>query len=134
MLFFADKCPSCNLAGHKVSSDTMIHHVKDISRISDAAYYFCSTPECDIVYYSQDDLFTTSMVNKEIGIKSSSSDQALLCYCYNYPKAELVSNSLLDKIKIRIDNFGNRCDLRHPAGRCCMNDIKKIVAVQKVEF
>jgi hypothetical protein len=111
----------------------MIHHVKDISKISGRTYSFCSTPECDVVYFHGEKTFTGNMINKEIGLKSSSSDQAAICYCYGYPKSELGDKSLMNKINIRIDNYGSRCDLRHPAGRCCLKDIKKILQDHKEE-
>ncbi|MEA3419138.1 MAG: hypothetical protein U9Q90_07025 [Campylobacterota bacterium] len=133
MFFLGDKCPSCQQRGQKVTGDSMIHHVKDISKIDNVTYSFCSTPECDVVYYYSKQTFTTNMVNKEIGLKSSSSDQGTICYCYGYPKSELEDKSLMDKISIRIDNYGNRCDLRHPAGRCCLKDIKKILKDRKEE-
>ena len=111
----------------------MIHHVKDISKIDNVTYSFCSTPECDVVYFHNKQVFTVNMVNKEIGLKISSSDQAVICYCYGYPKSELDDKGLMDKINIRIDNYGSRCDLRHPAGRCCTKDIKKILKERKEE-
>ena len=125
MLFFSEKCPECGKKGHSVKNETMIHHVKDISKISDGKYSFCNNPECDVVYFKGDNTFTVDMVNKEIGLKDSSSDQGTICYCYGYPKSELFEKNLTDKINIRIDNYGSRCDLRNPNGKCCIDDIKR---------
>lgn len=126
MLFFTNKCPVCGCKGIKVSNESMIHHVKDISKISGGSYSFCSTPSCTVVYFSDEDTFTTSMINKEIGLKDDSSEQGIICYCYHYLKSELYETSIIDKISIRIDNFGCRCDLRNPSGKCCLKDIKKM--------
>jgi len=105
----------------------MLHHVKDISKISDATYYYCNSPSCDIVYFNNNEVFNTSMLNKEVGLKDSSSQQALVCYCYNYTKSSLDSVGLAQKIEIRMNNYGSRCDTRHPAGECCLPEIKQII-------
>ncbi len=127
MFFFTSKCPLCKQKGQKVNSETMLHHVKDISKISDATYFYCSTPSCDIVYFNNTEIFNTSMINKEVGLKDSSSQQALVCYCYNYAKSSLDTIGLSEKIEIRMNNYGSRCDTRHPAGECCLPQIKQIV-------
>jgi len=133
MIFFSDKCPSCGHKGTKVENDTLIHHVKDISKIADENYSFCHNPQCNIVYFCDKNTFTTSMINKEIGFKDDASNQAAVCFCYNYLKSELYDKSLIDKINIRIDNYGSRCDLRNPTGKCCLKDIKRLQKEKKEE-
>ena len=127
MFFSTSKCPLCKQKGQKVNSETMLHHVKDISKISDANYFYCDTPSCDIVYFNSSEVFNTSMLNKEVGLKDISSQQALVCYCYNYSKSALDTNGLVQKIQIRMDNYGSRCDTRHPSGECCLPQIKQII-------
>ncbi len=124
MFFFSYRCPICGNKGNKVKNDTMIHHVKDISKMGDRGYFFCSNSECDVVYFQDKETFTINMVNKEIGLKNTSSSQSSICYCYNYPRSELYDESIIDKINIRIENYGSRCDIRNPSGRCCLKDIK----------
>jgi len=126
MFFIAQKCPNCKIKGSKVQKDTMMHHVKDISRISNVNYLYCSTPECDTIYYGDGEIFTEQMINKEVGLKKNSSPQSAICFCYNYLKTELYEPSVIKKINIRIDNYGSRCDLRSPSGECCLKYIKKI--------
>jgi len=130
MFFFVSKCPLCRQKGKKVSSDTVLHHVKDISRISDKGYYYCSTPSCDIIYFNDKETFTSSILNKEVGAKDYSSQGALVCYCYNYTKLSLDTVGLIDKIQIRIDNYGSRCDIRNPSGQCCIPQIEEAI-IQK---
>jgi len=126
MFFMIPKCPNCKIRGSKVQKDTMMHHVKDISRISRANYFYCHTPECDTIYYGDGEIFTDFMINKEIGFKKASSPQSAICFCYNYLKTELYEPSVMKKINIRIENYGQRCDLRSPSGECCLKYIKKI--------
>ena len=127
MFFFKLKCPLCKQKGKKITTDAMLHHVKDISKISDLGYFYCETSSCDVVYYNDKETFITSMLNKEIGFKEHASQQALICYCYNYPKLSLDTVGLVDKIQIRINSYGNRCDTRHPSGQCCLPQIKKSI-------
>ncbi len=126
MLFFNDKCPLCGIKGTKIEKDTLLNHVKDISKIGNGGYSFCNHPSCDAVYFSGSDVFTTSMINKELGCKENSSEQATLCYCYNYLKGELIDEALIEKINIRINHYGSRCDLRNPSGKCCLSEIKQL--------
>lgn len=133
MFFFSEKCPSCRQKGSKVENDTMIHHVKDISKMGDGGYSYCSNPQCEVVYFRNEEIFTTRMINKEIGFKYSASEMAAVCFCYNYPKSELYDDTLIDKINIRIDNYGNRCDIRSPDGKCCIKEIKKMQKEKKEE-
>ena len=74
------------------------------------------------------------MINKEIGFKDSSSHKALICYCYNYTKSSLDNIGLTDKIQIRINNYGSRCDTRHPSGKCCIPEIKSTIKKKKREI
>lgn len=133
MFFFAGKCPHCQQKGQKVDNDTMIHHVRDISKMGDGGYSYCANPQCDVVYFRNKEIFTTSMINKEIGFKQSASDSAAVCFCYSYPKSELYDDSLVDKINIRIDNYGSRCDLRNPGGKCCIRQIREMQKEKKEE-
>jgi len=133
MFFFSDKCPNCNQKGQKVENDTIIHHVKDISKMGDGGYSYCSNPHCDVVYFRDKEIFTTAMINKEIGFKDTSSDFGAVCFCYNYSKLELYNDSLIDKINIRIDTYGSRCDLRNPSGKCCIKQIKQMQKEKKEE-
>jgi len=111
----------------------MILHVKDISKLGDGNYSFCYNPMCSVVYFLGDQVFTTKMVNKEIGLKDDSSQKGAICYCYNYPKAELYDEALIDKVNIRIENYGSRCDLRNPSGKCCIKEIKSLQKKKKEE-
>lgn len=133
MFFFSDKCPQCSHKGHRVENDKMILHVKDISKLGDGNYSFCYNPMCSVVYFLGDQVFTTKMVNKEIGLKDDSSQKGAICYCYNYPKAELYDEALIDKVNIRIENYGSRCDLRNPSGKCCIKEIKSLQKKKKEE-
>jgi len=108
--------------------------VKDISKIGDSKYYYCFNPECKIVYYNANkEQFDVNKVNKEIGFKDYSSYEGAICYCFNIPKARLLERNLLNLIKTRIDYYGDRCDLRHPAGICCMDEIKRTLKTIQVE-
>ncbi len=132
-MLFRPKCPHCKKSGKRVEHDTMLHHIKDISTLSKNRYYYCASFECDIVYFNKHDApYTTAMLNKEIGFKEGSSDQAAVCFCYHYMKSELYNPSIIEKINIRINNYGSRCDIRNPSGKCCLKDIKKVQKEDKV--
>lgn len=47
-------CPVCGERGTSVEHQTLIHLLKPEARaeIDDEPYFFCETPECDIVYFA----------------------------------------------------------------------------------
>ena len=67
-----------------VSRRTVLHHIPTPwnSHMSDTNYYFCSEPDCDVVYFGQDDsIINKSALRISVGINEKS-DAALICYCF----------------------------------------------------
>jgi len=68
----------------EVSEKTILHHIKEPWhwKGKDQRYYFCDDPDCNVVYFGQDDsVIEKSDVRTRVGIKEKSGD-ALVCYCF----------------------------------------------------
>ena len=119
-------CPTCKEKGTKVERSTLFYHISDISKIKDNEYFICKNPNCETVYFSTSSLFTCKELNKEIGLKKSSSSDALICYCFNHKKSDVNSTTITD-IESKMKNFGCKCEIRNPYAGCCMSGIKKFL-------
>ena len=122
------RCPACLQQNVIVSTDTIFHHI--ISpwqwKKIDQNYYFCNTPECDVIYYGQDD----SMIKKpelrtQVGVKEDS-DNVLICYCFGVSIDEAAHNPAAKAFVIeQTRQHTCACATRNPSGRCCLKDFPK---------
>ncbi len=118
-------CPVNGESYASVKRKTLLHHVSQpwLCSLPEQGYYFCSNPDCDVVYFGQDNTVVhKSELRTDVGQKSHDRDAAI-CYCFGVSKA-LVS---LDK---NIKNFITQqtkeslcsCETSNPSGRCCLKD------------
>lgn len=120
------QCPQCAQKGKKISLKKMKLHVDDLSYITDAFdYYICKNGSCEVVYFNIANQFLTSQLNKEVGYKHNSSDNALICYCYNITKSQLNEHTI-GYIETKMEEYPCECAKRNPYGSCCMKEIKKL--------
>jgi hypothetical protein len=118
-------CPVNGKKYAQVHRRTLLHHVLHPwkNTIKDQQYYFCTDPDCNVVYYGQDDsVFHVHELRTTIWQKSKDKRDAI-CYCFGVSKAL----ALLDK---NIKKFVTRqtreslcsCETSNPSGRCCLKD------------
>ena len=117
-------CPVCLTQGQKVETESLIYHVRDLALIKKESYFFCANPSCDVAYFSSSHHLTCQDLNKELGVKKSSSGEALLCYCFEVTK-QAVNAQSLSYIQRHMASIGCRCDVRNPQGSCCLANIKR---------
>ncbi len=120
-------CPVNGKSYSGVSPTTIFHHINEPWQwmAKQQGYYFCSDPECDVVYYGQDDSFIMkSELRTTVGIKEEN-DASLVCYCFGVTK----SNATNEKIKKFVINSTKEktcaCSTHNPSGKCCLKDFPK---------
>jgi len=130
-------CGACGVKAQKVGRITVEHIVKDEYRnqIADTQYYFCHTPDCDVVYFSNEtgQYFTRSDVRVRVGLKETE-DPIPICYCFDFTEA-MIRDELIRKGRTVIPNLiaaeikaGNcACEVKNPSGRCCLGEANKAV-------
>ena len=122
------KCPANNKLYGGVPARTVTHHVcKSWELKTDGKhYYFCDDPECDVVYFANDDsVIRKSQLRNPVGIKTESAD-SLLCYCYGVTKADYNENPSIKDYIIQQTKLGLcSCETSNPSGRCCLKDFPK---------
>jgi hypothetical protein len=111
-----------------VSRKTILHQIKTpwLWNSRQQNYYFCEDPECDVVYFGQDDsVIRKSELRMKVGIKEKS-DDALVCYCFGVTAQDAAT---IPEVKAFVmgETKGHvcECEARNPSGKCCLKDFPK---------
>ncbi len=130
-------CPECGNKGKKVGEITLLQLLTDesIPLIQDVQYYFCQTPRCEVVYFSNDacQRFQKSDIRVRVGVKETE-DPIPVCYCFNFTE-KMISDEIALHQKTTIRNriraevtAGNcECEIKNPEGSCCLGDVGGVV-------
>lgn len=122
------RCPLCGMECSEVSRRTILHHIKESWEWSDSAtsYYFCDNPECDVVYFGDNDsVILKSQLRSLLGIKEASGD-TLLCYCFGVTKNDQGNDPLIRDYVVAQTRLGLcSCETANPSGRCCLKDFPR---------
>ncbi len=136
------KCAACAGASRFVKKQTMLLMLKAelFEQIGDGQYYFCARPDCDIVYFPENQgiCFYKNDLRVRVGTKEKH-DPKPLCYCFGFNES-----NFRDEIKatgqttiaarvIKLVKAGMcACDTRNPSGACCLGEITK--TVKRLQF
>ncbi len=121
-------CPVNGKTYNSVKRKTLLHHVSTpwIHSLAQQAYYFCTDPQCDVVYFGQDN----SVIHKEelrttVWQKSRAID-ATICYCFGVTKYHaLHDKSIKSFITEQTKKSLCSCETSNPSGRCCLKDFPR---------
>jgi Zinc binding domain len=118
-------CPNNGLEGTEVSAKTISHHLKQAWLWKDEGvrYFFCADPDCDVVYFGDDELIITkAQLRTTVGIKEKS-NVAPACYCFGISKADAINDpSIREYVISQTRHAQCSCDVSNPSGRCCLKD------------
>lgn len=122
-----DVCPANGRRYRPVSLRTVLHHVRQPWRRAWTAgdYYFCTDPECDVVYFGADaSLIHRAELRTVVGQKSTDPDRTV-CYCFGVTAAEVLGPSGEGRAYVveRTRCGDCACTIRNPSGRCCLGDL-----------
>ncbi len=133
----SSKCPECGNKGKKVEEVTLQHLLTDenIPLIQDAQYYFCQTPRCEVVYFSNDacQRFQKSDIRVRVGVKETE-DPIPVCYCFNFTE-KMISDEIAlhqkmaipKRIRAEVTAGNCECEIKNPKGSCCLGDVSRVV-------
>ncbi len=132
----ARNCPQCETRGQSVEWLAVASMMSGIVPLTQS-YWLCREPGCGVVYFGGDaTVLTASDMNVAPGFKSKS-PEALVCYCFQYRRgdieAELLAGgqtSIPDRIAAEVKAGNCACEVRNPAGKCCLGDVQK--AIQEI--
>ena len=129
-------CQMCGETGKIVARQTVVHHItaEKLSCVVDVEFRFCSSADCDVVFYSDHGIaFTVDDVREPITSKTSG-DCRPLCYCFGFTEGNVRRELLLKgetTIPAQVTQFVKEklcaCEVRNPSGSCCLGEINRTV-------
>ena len=88
-------CPINGMEYKQVPFRTVIHHLRKPWQWKSATknYYFCDDPDCEVVYFGEDNTtIDEGSLRHVVGIKDRS-DDAIICYCFGVSRADAVQDT-----------------------------------------
>ena len=131
-----DICPVCKNKAKEVSAITVkslvkSEYLKELSSVKD--FFYCQTPNCEVIYFKPNEIIIQEHLIKEVGIKEWSSPKTV-CYCFNWTKEKisdevnkLGKTNAIGDISEKMNSIGCDCEHKNPSGKCCLKDVKKII-------
>ena len=127
-------CPRCGHAAAKVGLETMESLLLGSARerIEDKPYYFCSSPECELVYFTSegDRPFLRKELSVRVGVKETE-DPIPLCYCFGHTRASVReeiartgTTTVIQRISAEVKAGRCECEVKNPSGQCCLPQVK----------
>jgi len=131
----SSSCPICETTKQIVNAITLKHWLEAslVPFIGEGPFYFCDSNDCAVVFFSGDHStqYTKDQLRSRVASKETSGPSTV-CYCFGVSK-EMISEEILKTGKSTFLSWiakevkqGNcACEVRNPAGVCCMGEIKK---------
>lgn len=121
-------CPVNGQTYDSVKQKTLLHHVSQpwCNALAQQAYYFCTDPLCDVVYFGHDNsVIHTDQLRTSVWQKTRSVD-ATICYCFGVTKYQAMRDK---NIKTFVTEQTKKslcsCETSNPSGHCCLKDFPK---------
>lgn len=130
-------CPVCGQKGHRVDGATVKSMLSiSLRHVRNTPYRFCASPNCEVVYYSDDgtQTFTKHQMRERVYQKEPGDDEVLVCYCFRHTLGDIRQHvvqstpaTLIDDINAGIQAGQCACDWRNPQGNCCLGNVRELV-------
>lgn len=121
-------CPVNGKRYASVHRKTLLHHILHPWEytIAEQGYYFCTDPDCDVVYYGEDDsVIRTDELKTTIWQKSKDKRDAI-CYCFGVTKAlAMLDKNIKSFVTQQTKESLCSCETSNPSGRCCLKDFPR---------
>jgi hypothetical protein len=130
-------CRRCGARGQTVGRETLAALLtrEALGRLQDGPYFFDRSPDCEVVYFSNenDSYFTKRDLHVRVGIKES--DPPIpLCYCFGHTigsaRSEIQAtgrSTVAAQITTEIQAGNCACVVKNPSGQCCLGEVNKAV-------
>ncbi len=130
-------CGHCGEIGRAVTRQTVVHHVRSekLFGVCEDEYNFCASPTCPIVYYAAGSGQTFTVKDmRELVTSKTSGDARPLCYCFGFTEGfarQEIARTGETSVARQVSQFIKEklcvCEIRNPAGACCLGEINKTV-------
>lgn len=138
------RCPDCGAEGKGVKAITLRFLLRPEKRtlIGDYRYFFCGSPGCEIVYFSEGShrTFSRADLTVRVGVKESSPPRPA-CYCFGHSVEEIFDevertgkSTVVADIRRRMAEEGCSCETKNPSGSCCLGTVEGVVQAAYARF
>lgn len=127
-------CPVNGQVYRQVPRKTLLQHVRFPvnQKLAEQGYYFCSSPNCDVVYFGEDGAVIASAdIREGVGQKQVNAGR-MLCYCFDITQKvvheEIAAHGYSPSYHFVVSQTREgscACESRNPSGRCCLKDFPK---------
>jgi hypothetical protein len=128
-------CPICAKRGKSVDIVTLKSLLvpQAMKRLEPfAAYSFCRTANCSVVYFNAGALFTKDELAVRVYQKEKS-DSTPVCYCFGFTREKLFNevartgkSTAVEEITQYVKDSKCACELRNPQGDCCLGNVSQV--------
>lgn len=135
-------CPRCTARGRPVARKTVAALLAVTLRQMppEATYHFCPTATCPVVYFAADHYFVQEEVRVPVYQKHHD-PMVPVCYCFGHTRGAVQAaqtspqaQAILDNVTAGIQAGQCACDLRNPQGRCCLGNVRALLAPLEQEI
>lgn len=130
-------CPACMVLGKKVKPLTIKSMLKPAalsSLYADLTHYFCSTSNCNVVYFDTNKK-TYSLSDVKVPVHQKDTTCTVpVCYCFDWTKEKIIQSvekelkpSPIDHIRENIKENRCGCEVNNPQGSCCLGNVTKFM-------
>lgn len=128
-------CLTCKGKGQSVTLRTMLLMLKPefFDKVGESQYRFCASPDCPVVYFSQERFFTRGDLRIRVGVKEKDG-LISLCYCFGFNEQDLQAEiktkghtTIPQRISALTKERMCACEERNPSGACCLGEVAKAV-------
>lgn len=130
-------CPTCNNKAKNVKLITLKSLLKSTALETlnaNVNHYFCSSKECDVVYFDAD---KKKYLASDIKVAVHQKDDYLttpICYCFDWTKGKIekyvkqeLSHNPIEHIRENIKENRCGCEVNNPQGSCCLGNVTKYI-------
>lgn len=128
-------CARCGRKGRRVQRITLQSLLEvDLRMIRDVPYWFCGTPDCPVVYFSEDgkQTFTKDQVRVPV-FQKETQDPIPVCYCFDFSTADIReeiertgASTAADQISQGVKDGYCACEITNPQGSCCLGNVRQV--------
>jgi len=131
-----EHCPRCAEKGKTVSLITVGSMAKtsvEAHKLARRSYWLCRNPDCSVVYFAPGITVEKAELRVPVNFKEKNYDGPV-CYCFNHTvasiRAEIQStgrSTAQTAITREIQAGRCACEVKNPAGSCCLGDITRVL-------
>ena len=138
-----DHCPGCGEKGKPVSLATvgaMARTEVEAVKLSAQNYQLCRNLICPVVYFDRGISIDKNELRAPVNFKENNYEGPV-CYCFNHTVASIREeihssgrSTAVDMITKEIKAGRCACEVKNPAGTCCLGDVVRVVKSLPVQL